>query len=354
MTLHRFLLVTHRWIGIVTAVIVFALSASGAVIVYSRQIDRLTHPSQLRAEPTDSRVSVDSMVAAVEAHVKGQPVRAVRFPEEEDGTVELTVQRATYYVDPFRGRVVGERHGGTILGAIRRMHTTLLMGSAGNLLAVITTLLAAYIVLGGMILWWPRRIWTVKRTGTWRGLNFDLHNVTGIYSSVVLLVFCVTAVWMRAGGIMDPRMARMLDSRARPPMPQVEPPSDSAPRASVDALIRAAEGALPGRIVEVALPVQRRNPIVVRKIPTGDVTGVARSRVLLDPYDARVLLVDDWTAAQPSDRIIAAREDLHTSDIWGTPSRIVGFIACVLMAFQAVSGPLIWWKPRKKRETIQA
>jgi uncharacterized iron-regulated membrane protein len=41
-----------------------------------------------------------------------------------------------------------------------------------------------FLAITGLILWWPRKVFTVRWSGRGTRLNFDLHNALGIYMSI--------------------------------------------------------------------------------------------------------------------------------------------------------------------------
>ena len=40
--------------------------------------------------------------------------------------------------------------------------------------------------------------------------------------------------------------------------------------------------------------------------------------------------------------------ELHTGDLWGWPTRTLAFLFSVTLPVVALSGPLLWWKGRRK------
>jgi uncharacterized iron-regulated membrane protein len=41
-----------------------------------------------------------------------------------------------------------------------------------------------FLAITGLILWWRRKVFTVRLSGRSTRLNFDLHNALGIYMSI--------------------------------------------------------------------------------------------------------------------------------------------------------------------------
>jgi uncharacterized iron-regulated membrane protein len=113
---------------------------------------------------------------------------------------------------------------------------------------------------------------------------------------------------------------------------------------TADQAVDAARAALPGaRPTWVGVgPVTS----VDLKFPE-DRTPAGRSHVFLDPYTRQVLLVQSTRTADAATAVRNATRMLHTGDIWGGPSRLAWCAACVALLVQAVTGLLIWWKPKR-------
>ena len=61
------LIILHRWTALVVGVILLGTAASGASLVFEGAIDRGLHPELWTAPPSGALLSIDTMVARVEA-----------------------------------------------------------------------------------------------------------------------------------------------------------------------------------------------------------------------------------------------------------------------------------------------
>jgi len=80
------------------------------------------------------------------------------------------------------------------------LHRWLLGGDTGKLIVGICTLLFLFILITGIILWWPKtknillhRL-KIKSNGGWKRLNHDLHIVLGFYCAIFLFLFAFTGL----------------------------------------------------------------------------------------------------------------------------------------------------------------
>jgi uncharacterized iron-regulated membrane protein len=80
-------------------------------------------------------------------------------------------------------------------------HANLALGSVGSWIVNVATLVGAFMVVGGLVLWWRRRIWKIDRSKGWWRFLFDLHHVLGVLGAGLMLVIALsgTALMMTEG-----------------------------------------------------------------------------------------------------------------------------------------------------------
>ena len=88
---------------------------------------------------------------------------------------------------------------------------------------------------------------------------------------------------------------------------------------------------------------------ILKKFPE-DCTPAGRSRVYVDQFSGRVLLVANTRTAPLGTRILNLKRSAHTGDIFGTPTRALYFIVSLGIALQGITGALIWWNGRRREK----
>jgi uncharacterized iron-regulated membrane protein len=110
------------------------------------------------------------------------------------------------YVDRYTGKVLGiVDNRSELIWKIYALHTSLLLKyEVGHYVVGIATLIIFVMAVTGIVLWWPKnkaalkqRLWfRWKKTTRWRRKNYDLHNIGGIYTWILILFFAATGlVW---------------------------------------------------------------------------------------------------------------------------------------------------------------
>lgn len=83
--------------------------------------------------------------------------------------------------------------GRSVIGPV---HESLAMGRPGAWLVLGATCAAVALEVGGIVLWWRRRVLVVRRHLGWRPALIDLHHMAGVLGLVLMLTMAVTGVMM--------------------------------------------------------------------------------------------------------------------------------------------------------------
>lgn len=342
----------HRWIGLVAAAFLLLVATTGAALVYAPEIDRALDARLLVVPPGGTALPLDSLVAiatraATAKNPRTPPASSIVMPTRADESARVQFGYRQVFIDPNRGTVLGERGiGEARVHQLRVLHHSLLVGRVGRAFTIGASVAAVLLALGGLWLWWPRRILWVTRTRSWRGVNFDLHNITGFLGSAGTLLFAGSAVAMWLATPVDVAARRVLGDA---PNVMLAPPSAvSMTPLSIDAAVRLGDAAVAGELREVQLPKEPTGTVVLFKQVPGEYGLRARNRVWIDLNDGRIRGAIDQQQRPMGTRVAMRLEDWHIAAFAPEWSRWFGVASCLLLAFGSVSGPLIWWKPRRR------
>ena len=115
-------------------------------------------------------------------------------------------------VDPYTGTVLGLRdHEKTFARWVHLLHTRFVAGETGEMMVGGLSVAMLGLALTGLVLWWPRQILAIGSASSWKRTNFDLHNVLGFYSSLVMLFITLTGVLIAFERTTDPLVKRLND-----------------------------------------------------------------------------------------------------------------------------------------------
>ena len=185
MSIHAVLLKLHLWVALTVGLFVLILGATGVLLVFGPAYDRAMFPELRQITPEEARVSLQELVDR--SRTAGTP-NLVVLPERPDESAQVFVRTATgvstAYLNPYSGAILGvrsvaEQQKGLNL-TVRRFHRNLLLGVPGGHFVAIVTILAVFMSVSGLVLWWRRKIARLKTSASWPRINFDLHNVVGL------------------------------------------------------------------------------------------------------------------------------------------------------------------------------
>ena len=190
------------------------------------------------------------------------------------------------------------------------------------------------------------------KTTNWKRLNHDLHSVLGFYSFIFLAVMALTGLcwsfeWYRDG--MSNLMGAKVFGGRNEQFPGSAIPAEGLNSLPVSNYIDLANAELPytGNI-RVALPADSAASAVVYKTKVGFFAGSAADKVVIDQYSGHIIKLDRFRDKPVNARIVASIRSLHTGDVYGSFSKILYFIACLIATILPITGTLIWVNKRRK------
>ena len=215
MSIRKILFWLHLAAGCVGGIIILAMSITGVLLMYQRQILARVERGPFRSAapaPGVRRLPVEALLASVKGQRGALPADAtltLRAGAREPA--ELAVGReASLYLNPYTGQVLGQgtTKWRSFFQEITAWHRWLGAKGEGRTTAKAITgacnLSFLLLVISGPFLWLPKK-WTWQHLApiTWfrRGLSgkardFNWHNVIGLWCAVPLFFVVLTAVPM--------------------------------------------------------------------------------------------------------------------------------------------------------------
>lgn len=350
MKIRPLLLKLHLWVALATAIFLLILGVTGVIIVFTPTIERATHANLMTVTPAAARLPLDTLVAHVLP--EGSPA-VVIVPRDDDESVQIFLMNAKKkptlaYVNQYSGAVLGvrtiaEQQKGFLLRT-RTFHRNLLQGNNGSKVIGIVTILSVFMALSGLVLWWPRKIVTVKKGASLSRFNFDLHNIVGVFSSMLLLVLSLTGLMLSYSAV-----GKFVTNLGGPELPEPEyaAPQGQVPL-SLDSLVTIATGTIAGSApAAISLPRPKSAVINMGLRQPGEPANATRSRVWLDRFTGKVLRVDDSRSSTPGHNgpnLHLTIAMLHTGVLFGWITLTLVLLGAVGQVTLIVTGLLIWIK----------
>lgn len=351
------------------------ISLTGSFLVFYQAIDEWLNPERRTVVASGPYRSFEDMVAAARAARPDLPGPYGLFlPQARPGVVEAWFkttageaghgQDIEVAIDPYRAEVLnrGRVWGRTVVSFIYEVHQAWLLDEVGEAVVGCVGLLLVLSIGSGVYLWWPkagryRQAITFNPQGSGIRRYYDLHKLSGIAGSLVLLVLAFTGLYLEFPNYVVPLVKALL------PVPvETERYStviqDARP-IPVDRAVAIAMQRLPDSELKwIGLPQQAgdafqvglRRPEEVRRTSSDSV-------VWLDQYSGEVLHVRDWRQLTAGETVLAWLFPLHNGEAFGLTGQWIVFFTGFIPLVLYVTALRMWWLKReahRRRQSIKA
>jgi uncharacterized iron-regulated membrane protein len=396
--------VVHRWAGLVLAGFVLLAGLTGSLLAWFDELEVLIAPQLMRApppsphaRPLDALALADAARAQLPSGVRlpwiplqTEPGRALRIGVVANPGVELGFDEV--FVDPYSGRVLGQRQWGDItqgsknlMTFVYRLHYALALGSVGATLMGIVALVWTLDCVAGFYLTLPRRARAVRSIGAvarlrawlarWRSawrvrlrasafkLNFDLHRAGSLWTWALLFVLAWSSVAFNLSEVYTPVTRHLLGMQHaqtdRSHVPRLAQPRIE-PALSPRAALAHARALLAEQAAGRDFSVQRDDWLGYESARGLYTYVVTTDRDIRERYGGNTRLFFDGdsgafkglylpTGEAAGDTVTTWITALHMAAMWGWPLKLLVCAMGLVVAMLALTGVVVWWKKRAAR-----
>jgi len=360
----------HLWLGMTSGLLVFIISITGALYAFQEEIQDYTQGYrfvEVRKHEmlAPSRLKEIAVKALPEKHVhavayfgKTRSAQVIFFHYEPSNQYYDIV-----FLNPYDGQVLKVKDMDTdFFRWVLMGHFYLwLPPDIGQALTASATLIFVFMLLSGIVLWWPRnknavkQRFSIKSRVSWKRRNYDLHNVIGFYACLFVLVLALTGlvwgfqwfakgVYAVAGGeksltYYDPVS---VDSNA----------VDSTEKIAMDEVWFRMRKLYPqANEIEVHSPETDSSSIAAN---VNELEGKhwKMNYHYFDQYSLKELPVDHvygkFKDAQFADKLMRMNYYIHVGSIFGFPGKCLAFLLSLIAASLPLTGFYIWCGRKKK------
>ncbi|MES2251730.1 MAG: PepSY-associated TM helix domain-containing protein [Pseudomonadota bacterium] len=352
--LRRYWLKLHRWIGLTLGPLLALTALLGAVLVVALPLDRAGHPEFFTARSGSNTAStpLEPLRQRLLAEFGPDTNFTLRPPRQPGDTLWVLVRGpwdGTLYLDPATGAEQGRR--GTHEGAYNllfELHSSLLLEDTGKGILAIAALAYLFLLVTGVVLWWPARwppsLRIVLDRGLLRGL-FDLHRTGGAVLGLLIAVSVFTGAymaWRPLGGFISTALGQT-PAKA----PGVPKGTATGPRLPLDDLVARAQAVFPGQpIGYVQVPGRSDRPLRVRFRLADDPHPNGIGSVWVHPVTGELLGVRRWQDMDTGNGAVVVIYPLHTGVLGGVVHQAVTALLGLALAGLGLSGVWLWWRRR--------
>lgn len=368
----------HLWLGLASGIIVFIVSITGCLYAFETEIKDALEPWRFVEVQDKAFVPPSQLLDTALAYMPGakptgltystkEGAAAVGFGSMENGKRSFTA----IFMNPYTGQFLQKQQtsGGGEFDFFRFVidgHRALwLPYDIGRPIVGIGTLVFVALLVTGLVMWWPKnwkksnrdKSFRIKWNGSFKRVNYDLHNVLGFYSLVLAFVLAVTGLVMSFHWFEDGLYFLTSGGKEKPG--HVHPHSEvSQAGSSASDPISALDKAWYKTIaVEAHAQGFYMTPILEHPDDPIEITAYQdhgswynRNEYFYDQYTLKRLRQqgDRYDEASLADQLTMLNYDMHVGAVWGFPGKLLAFFISLISASLPVTGFLVWWNKKKK------
>jgi len=315
-----------------------------------------------------------------------QAVVKEKFPDKRISYATYQQGRAVYLglgegrrggtsmrVNPYTGEIISikERKKGEVdfFRFILNGHRFLwLPYEIGRPIVNYSTLIFSITLLTGMVLWWPKR-WTkstreksflIKWKGTFKRVNYDLHNVLGFYSLLIVFAIACTGIvygieWFSKGLYWTTSGGKSLPEFVRQESDTLQLAKHYSPQQAMDLAWNKVVAAHPdaeGFYYNFPDTSRPKSTINITIYPSAgkyyDNVSYAFDQHTLREMPRNEVYGAKFENASFGVKLRKMNYDIHVGSILGLPGKVIAFFASLIGASLPITGFIIWWGKRKK------
>ncbi|MGC4062935.1 MAG: PepSY-associated TM helix domain-containing protein [Aquabacterium sp.] len=375
----------HRWFGLVMALFLMLVGATGMCIAWFGELDRLAWPAiQSVQAPTPAAEPLTALAlrqTVLQMH-PGWTINQLELEASEPTSLPVSLALTPVssgrnepaieqWFDPYTGQEVGRRHWGdlsegrkNLMPFIYRLHESLALDTWGGHVLGIIALIWTIDCFVGAYLTLPRgrpffKKWRISWQIKPQRFNFDLHRASGLWVWAMLFVMAWSSVGFNLREVYTPVMRTLFtyhDDWAELtdlPAPRVTPVLRFDAALDLGRQLASDESHRLGFRIEretrlMYNPEKGLYGYAVRS--DRDVRSTGGSTVVwFDGQTGRLVRSSLPTGQFSGNTIASWLGSLHTAIVGGLPYRIFITVLGLIIVTLSVTGVIIWWRKRRAR-----
>jgi uncharacterized iron-regulated membrane protein len=373
------ILFIHRWLGLVSGLVVFIVALTGCLFCFQKEISEAVYHNQMFVTPPSqgTALPLTRLNSIAERALKGAPTyittyrdrqRAWEFMRYQAGNANAfwffntidTYQSA--FINPYTGQVTMVHDYETdFFVVVKYIHWSLLLNTKyGQPIVGYSSLIFVILLITGMIMWWPKNLkkanfnksFKVKWKAGFKRLNYDLHNVPGFYAMLVALILGLTGMVMALQWFQS-AVYVVASQSITPPKPHVFA-SDTTAKALAypmdKAFVTAQQKFASTKRIGLS-PAVGNKGVIYASGYRGKENFYNYDVLQFDQYTGKLLDRQDYKDINAGEKLIRMNYDIHVGAIWGLPGKILVFLASLIAASLPVTGLIIWLGRNKKNKS---
>jgi uncharacterized iron-regulated membrane protein len=368
--------IAHLWLGLLSAIVVIVVCLSGCLYAFRQQVNDYADRDCVKTK-TEGKAffPIDSLVSVFEKQYGTH--NRILIPEWNDNrSIQISAGdrdggiTACYH--PETGEFLGVKKNGAeaFFRFILDVHRNLAMGETGKFISGVATLIFLFMLISGFVLWFPAKLsqfknsFAIKWKARFYRLNYDLHNVLGFYSMLMLVLIAVTGLyvsftWVKNGLIVSMGGESIVVSEDNTALKEKlanafsnlmdavtqEPSAEEQKTLRYEDLLAQTNALYPN---DGSISISKSNDeLKITTIIKNDRNNWLNFYVpnkIEFGKSGEVIKQSRYADLPLHEQFVAVAKPLHTGEIMGLWSTILYFIISLIAASLPITGFIIWWK----------
>lgn len=373
-------LAIHRWLGLTLGLFIAVIGLSGSVLVFYQEIDEWLNPELLTVSPPSAQAAyrpMDEILAAADAAApNGAELVFANYPRTPQTAISFSYAKSDdvgetnweVFVNPYTSQVTDTRlirsseqwFSRVFVYFLFELHINLLMPSKwGSTIVGIIAICAIVSIIVGLLLWWPspknwRRAFAVRWRSSSQRLTYDLHQVFGIYTWIVVFALLVSGIYFNLPGtFMGAVRAFSPQTTDGYALTSSSKSEGGRPLTIAQAIAIADRHSPGGRTFWIYPATDETATIRIYKKELTSIHPVFHVRAhVIDQHNGKILHTEDVVTGTAGDAFIAWQWPLHSGQAFGMTGRILVLLSGLACVSLFVTGILRWLQKRRARRRV--
>ncbi|MGI2902890.1 PepSY-associated TM helix domain-containing protein [Tolypothrix sp. VBCCA 56010] len=361
----------HQYIGFFVGLVLVIVGLTGSLLVFEQDFDHFMIAQQYGIiTPQQVQLSPESVVNTIEKKYAARSdlhLFRIYLPDTPSspyvGQLSSTdEQRTEVFINPYTGKIIGERISDkTLIGILLELHYSLMAGETGTIIVGVAAFLMCILTITGLVLWpgWRKLIagFKIKLDAHPQRANFDIHKVAGIITVVFLFFTGFTGFCWNFYSFTEPIIYAVTFTPLAAEL--VSKPIPGKSTLKLTEQLKIADAALPGAVTKsIYFPGKPEDALQIRMKLPQESSDYGNSNVYLDQYSGEVLRVDNGLKMPLGDRVLNSFTPLHYGTFGGLATRILYVFVGLAPLILFLTGFLMYWyrhwtKPSRRDSAME-
>ncbi|PTT01197.1 peptidase [Flavobacterium sp. HMWF030] len=354
----------HKWLGLISGLIVFIISITGCIFCFHDEIKDITRKEWRLVEPQNKPFVLPSVLEEkAKQIVPNNKSSMVSYYGKNRSAIVYTYsdsENLYLYFNPYTGKYLKTEDPETdFFIIVEKIHLYLLLPDyIGKHIIGGATIIFILLLISGIIQWWPKRKSDIKRSfsvkfsAKWRRVNYDWHNTSGFYISIIAFIIAITGLtftyeWVGDGIYKTFNFGGDKETETKAPIVDTTKFKTNTLFAIDRAFVETVKLQPKAEMIFVTFPQQKGDIINTGAYPH-TLRYDHQSNYYFHPSDGKLVQSDPYHEKSLGLQVVEMNYGIHTGQILNLSGKIIAFIVSLIAAALPITGFVIWYGRRKK------